>query len=148
MFKFVKSKFFGKFLGIQYDFSTFIKTGCTPVFHATGRQKQLSIEEIHCRSCHKQLGLGFQLIDTTHLGRKASDPSKAIKQRIMFSCDIKRITKERALKPAEISKTCKNGLNCKIKQKQALFRMGIARDVTCDSVIITRDSVVIRSHMD
>ena len=56
--------------------------------------------------------------------------------------------KKKALQPTGYSKTSKKGLNQKITQKRVYYRSVVARDVTRDSVIITRDLTVIRNHTD
>ena len=64
------------------------------------------------------------------------------------SCDIKRITKEWAVQfNSKFEKPKKRG-KTENSPKKALSIKGVVRDVTRDSVIITRDLAVIRNHTD
>ena len=56
--------------------------------------------------------------------------------------------KKKASETTEHSKISKNGLNHKITEKRGFYRRLVMRDVTRDSVIITRDLAVIRNHTD
>ena len=89
----------------------------------------------------KSFGFDFQLINTAPIGKKTWFP--LIYRYVMrFPVISKESQKNRQFISTANSKNPKNEAKQKTAQKSAPSRKGVMRDVTCDSVIITRDLAV------